>query len=100
MTINYQQPFGYYPFGYQTPFIEQSYIENILRLNRGKRATIYMSFEGSQWGSKIFKGEVLEAGKDHILLKDTQTGVTYLLLTIFLSYITFDEDVNYEYPFQ
>ena len=102
MTINYQQPFGYSPYGYpqQTPFIEQSYIENILRLNRGKKATIYMSFEGSQWGSKIFKGDILEAGKDHILLKDNQTGVTYLLLTIYLSYVTFDEDVNYEYPFQ
>lgn len=102
MTINYQQPFGYYPPAYtpQSPFFEQSYIENILRLNRGKKAAIYMSFEGSQWGSKIFKGEILEAGKDHILLKDTQTGVTYLLLTVYLSYITFDEDVNYEYPFQ
>ena len=59
-----------------------------------------MSFEGSQWGSKIFKGDILEAGKDHILLKDPQTGVNYLLLTVYLSYITFDEDVNYEYPFQ
>ncbi len=103
MTINYQQPGGFYnPYGFQPqpPFFEQSYIENILRLNRNKRATIYMNFEGSQWGSKVFKGELLEAGKDHILLKDTQTGVTYLLLTIYLSYITFDEDVNYEYPFQ
>ena len=103
MTINYQQP--YVPYNPYQPqgsplFMEQSYIENILRLNRGKKATIYMSFEGSQWGSKIFKGELLEAGKDHILLKDTQTGVTYLLLTVYLSYITFDEDVNYEYPFQ
>ena len=101
MTINYQQPYGFYgPNPYQQqPFIEQSYIENILRLNRGKHATIYMSFEGSQWGSKVFKGEVLEAGKDHILLKDNQTNTTYLLLTIYLSYITFDEEVNYEYPF-
>lgn len=103
MTINYQQPYGYYqqyPYQPQQPFIEQSYIENILRLNRGKRATIYMNFEGSQWGSKVFKGELLEAGKDHILLKDNQTNTTYLLLTIYLSYVTFDEEVNYEYPFQ
>lgn len=108
MTINYQQPPGapFYPFGYQPPYgptqpsvIEQSYIENILRLNRGKQATVYMSFEGSQWGSKIFKGELLEAGKDHIVLKDNQTGITYLLLTIYLSYVTFSEDLEYEYPF-
>lgn len=107
MTINYQQPYGFYgpygmggPYQPQSPFIEQSYIENILRLNRGKFATIYMNFEGSQWGSKVFKGEIVAAGKDHIVLRDNQTGITYLLLTIYLSYITFDEEINYEYPFQ
>ncbi len=107
MTINYQQPYGFYgpygmggPYQPQSPFMEQSYIENILRLNRGKLATIYMNFEGSQWGSKVFKGEIVAAGKDHIVLKDNQTGITYLLLTIYLSYITFDEEINYEYPFE
>ena len=67
MTINYQQPFQpYYPN--QNPlFMEQSYIENILRLNTGKQVSVYMNFEGSQWGSKIFRGELLEAGKDHII---------------------------------
>ena len=118
MTINYQQPFGfspcmggmYPPQYFQQPFqnqpvnnpyfySEQSYIENILRLNKGKIATVYMNFEGSQWGSKIFKGELLEAGKDHIIIKDSQTGVSYLLLTIYLSYIAFDENIDYEYPF-
>ncbi len=33
--------------------IEQSYIENILRLNKGKLATVYTTFEGnSQWNAK------------------------------------------------
>ncbi len=118
MTINYQYPYGFSPCmggmyppqympsfpqnnGAQNPYLysEQSYIENILRLNRGKIATIYMNFEGSQWGSKIFKGELLEAGKDHIILKDNQTGTSYLLLTIYLSYVSFDEELDYEYPF-
>ncbi len=119
MTINYQQPYGYSPCmggvyppqfypqmppqnsSFSNPYLysEQSYIENILRLNKGKIATIYMNFEGSQWGSKIFKGELLEAGKDHIVMKDSQTGVSYLLLTIYLSYIAFDEEIDYEYPF-
>jgi spore germination protein Q len=92
------QPFP--PMGSQPlPFVEQSFIENILRLNKGKIATVYMNFEGSQWGSKIFKGEILSAGKDHIILRDPQTDVRYLLLSIYLSYITFDEEINYEYPF-
>lgn len=109
MNINYHPPFGSpypnYNYGSFQPYpqnplmFEQSYIENILRLNRGKIATIYMNFEGSQWGSKVFKGELLEAGKDHILIKDNQTGMNYLLLSIYLSYISFDENIEYDYPF-
>ena len=105
MTINYQYPYNYSPFPFPQPSnngmmpLEQSYIENILRLNRGKTATIYMNFEGSQWGSKIFKGEITAAGKDHIIVKDNQTGITYLLLTIYLSYVAFDTDIEYEYQF-
>ncbi len=105
MTINYQYPYGFAPQPFPGPQqpgmmpLEQSYIENILRLNRGKVATIYMNFEGSQWGSKIFKGEITAAGKDHIIVRDSQTGITYLLLTIYLSYVAFDTDIDYEYPY-
>ncbi len=79
---------------------ESSYIENILRLNIGKVASVYMNFENSQWGSKIFKGVLLAAGKDHIILKDLNSEMRYLLLTIYLDYITFDEEINYDYPFR
>ncbi|WP_010096023.1 spore coat protein GerQ [Ornithinibacillus scapharcae] len=92
----------------QSPFInvpgmlpaEQSYIENILRLNRGKVATVYMTFENnSEWNAKIFRGVIEAAGRDHIILSDPQTGKRYLLLMVYLDYITFDEELNYEYPF-
>ena len=100
MTINYQQPFQpYYPN--QNPlFMEQSYIENILRLNYGKVATVYMNFENSQWGSKVFKGIVQAAGTDHIILKDVASETRYILLTIYLCYITFDEKNEYDYPYR
>ncbi len=78
---------------------EESYIENILRLNKGKMATVYMNFENSQWGSKVFKGIIEAAGKDHIILRDPATDMRYLLLSIYLNYITFDEEISYEYPF-
>ena len=65
---------------------------------KGKGLIVDYSFEGSQWGSKIFKGIILGAGRDHILLKDPETNIRYLLLTIYLSYVTFDEPVDYEYP--
>lgn len=94
-----QVPGMFQPPMQQPPFIEQSYIENILRLNRGKLATVYMNFENSQWGSKVFQGIIEAAGKDHIIISDPNTGMRYLLLMIYLNYVTFDEPINYEYPF-
>ncbi|MBL4970607.1 spore coat protein GerQ [Bacillus halotolerans] len=80
--------------------VEESYIENILRLNRGKTATIYMTFENSkEWGSKIFRGVIEAAGRDHIIISDPKTGTRYLLLTIYLDYVTFDEEIAYTYPY-
>jgi|GEM_PF-850203 len=79
--------------------LEQSYIENILRLNRGKLATVYMTFENnSEWNAKIFKGRIEAAGRDHIVLSDPETGIRYLLLMVNLDYITFSEPLNYHYP--
>ena len=104
----YQPPFFPIPQGFpvqypqpeQNYFEEQSYIENILRDNLNKVATIYMNFEGSQWGSKVFKGVLKGAGKDHIILKDLQSETRYVLLMVYLDYITFDESIEYDYPFR
>ncbi len=80
--------------------IEESYIENILRLNRGKIATVYMTFENNtQWNAKVFRGVIEAAGRDHLILSDPQTGMRYLLLMVYLDYITFDEEIKYNYPF-
>lgn len=79
--------------------LEQSYVENILRLNRGRVATIYMTFENNdRWNAKIFKGVIEAAGRDHIIISDPETEKRYLLLTIYLDYITFDEKIEYDYP--
>ncbi|MDF2946702.1 MAG: spore gernimation protein GerQ [Bacillales bacterium] len=84
------------------PFVlprEESYIENILRLNKGKVATVYMTFENSkEWPSKIFKGVIEAAGRDHIILSDQTTGMRYVLLMVYLDFITFDNEINYYYP--
>ncbi|PKG22570.1 spore coat protein GerQ [Niallia nealsonii] len=80
--------------------IEASYIENILRLNKGKLATVYATFENNrEWNAKIFKGVVEAAGRDHLILSDPQSGVRYLLPMIYLDYVTFDEEIEYEYPY-
>ncbi len=75
---------------------EQSYIENILRLNKGKQATIHMTFPDSeQFKDREFKGIIEQSGKDHIILSDPSTGKWYLLLIIYVDFITFDEAINY-----
>lgn len=80
--------------------IEQSYVENILRLNLGKIGTFYMTYENnSQWNAKVFKGRIEAAGRDHIIISDPKTGMRYLLLMVNLDYVTFDEELNYSYPF-
>ncbi|WP_214630567.1 spore coat protein GerQ [Paenibacillus agaridevorans] len=82
------------------PAMEESYVENILRLNRGKLATFYMTYENnSEWNAKIFKGIIEAAGRDHIIISDPSTGMRYLLLMLNLDYVTFDGPINYEYPF-
>lgn len=79
--------------------IEQSYIENILRLNRGKHVTVYMTFENNrEWNAKVFKGVIEAAGRDHIILSDPESDKRYLLLMVYLDYVTFDEEINYDYP--
>lgn len=77
--------------------IQQSYIENILRLNRGKLATVHMTFPGDD--HKTFKGIIEAAGRDHIILSEPSTGRRVLLLMVYLDYVTFDEEINYAYPF-
>lgn len=80
--------------------LEMSFIENILRLNRGKVGTFYLTYENNvEWNAKIFRGVVEEAGRDHIIISDPQTGKYYLLLMINLDYVVFDEPIEYEYPF-
>jgi spore germination protein Q len=82
------------------PALEESYVENILRMNLGKVATLYMTYENnSEWNAKIFKGVLEAAGRDHIIISDPATGKRYLLLTLNLDYITFDEELNYTLPF-
>jgi spore germination protein Q len=80
--------------------IEQSYIENILRLNKGKLATVYATFEGNnQWNAQRFVGIIEAAGRDHLILSDPQAGTRYLIPMIAFDYATFEEELEYDYPF-
>ena len=77
--------------------LEQSYVENILRMNKGKVASFYMTFpDSNEWRDRIFTGVVEQAARDHIVISDPKTGKWYLLLSIYLDFIVFDEEINYK----
>ena len=93
-TPIYQQP-------YNKPITqnEESYIENIIRLNRGKLATFYMSYSDSnEWRDRVYKGIIEAAGVDHIIISDPRDGKRYILLNIYLDWVEFNEEINYDYP--
>jgi spore germination protein Q len=80
--------------------IEQSYIENILRLNKGKLVTVYATFENnSQWNAKTWVGVIEAAGRDHLIISDPETGQRLLLPMVYLDFVTFSEEIEYSPEF-
>ena len=93
-TPIYQQP-------YNKPITttEESYIENIIRLNRGKLGTFYMTYSDSnEWRDRVYRGVIEAAGVDHIIISDPRDGKRYILLNIYLDWVEFNEEINYDYP--
>lgn len=71
-----------------------SYAENILNLNKGKNLKVYMSFSDSiEWRDKIFEGTLEAWGRDFLLLNDKKNNKWYMVWTIYINYIEFNEDV-------
>ena len=55
--------------------MQQSYIENILRHNKGKKIKAYVSFpDANEWKDKVFEGIIEQAGRDHLIISDSHTG--------------------------
>lgn len=80
------------------PGREESYIENILRLNRGLPGTFHFSFEhalDSGKNTKTVRGMVEAAGRDHVILSDEATGHRFLFPMIYFDYAEFDQEVRY-----
>ena len=80
--------------------MEQSYIENILRLNKGKKVKAYVSYPDSiAWKDKVYEGIIEEAGRDHLIISDPKTGMWYMIRMIYLNYVEFDERINYSHAY-
>lgn len=80
--------------------MEQSYLENILRLNKGKRVNAYYTYpDSNEWRDKVVSGIIEEAGRDHLIISDPNTGQWYLLRMIYLDYVEFMERINYSHAY-
>lgn len=80
--------------------VEESFIENILRFNKGKVATFYFTYQGNdQWNARVYRGRIETAGRDHLIISDPK-GKRYLLLMANLDWVEFDEEVVYPLPQQ
>lgn len=75
---------------------EESYIENIFRLNRGKPGTFYFSFDNtSGLNTKAVRGVVEAAGRDHVILRELKTNHRFLFPMVYFDYAEFDEELAY-----
>ena len=80
------------------PQREQSYIENILRLNIGEPGIFHFSFEHaleSGVNTRNIAGTVEAAGRDHVIIKETATGHQFLFPMIYFDYAEFAGEVKY-----
>ncbi|MCM3760998.1 spore coat protein GerQ [Alkalihalobacillus oceani] len=76
--------------------VEESFIENILRFNKGKVGTFYFTYQGnSEWNAMVYRGRVETAGRDHIIISDPASGKRYLLMMANLDWVEFEERINY-----
>ena len=99
MPLPNQTTAANYSNNFELP-MEQSYIENILRLNKGKQVHVHMTFpDSNEFRDREFSGIIEQSGRDHIILSDPATGKWYLLLMIYVDFITFDEPINYSQEF-
>lgn len=78
--------------------MEESYIENILRMNVGKVMTIYLTYENNrEWNAKVVTGTLRAAGRDYLLLRDRETQKDFLFRMINVDYFVF-EDIAFSPP--
>lgn len=71
------------------------YAYNILNNNPAQIASFYMSYPDSvEWRDRIFTGRVIHASREYTLLRNDETREWYVLPSIYLNYVIYDEEVN------
>ena len=74
------------------------YADNIFYLNIGREVEVYFSYPDSiEWRDKTFRGTIIDAGRDYLLIKD-KDGKTILLWLIYINYAIFDGNIIHNFP--
>lgn len=75
---------------------EELYLENILKLNKGKMVKINITIPGSiEWQDQTFEGILEFSGKDNIIISNPNTGQWNIIPMVYLDFITLEEPVKY-----
>ena len=76
--------------------LEDSYMDSLIRNNIGKQICIYVTFPSSNdFRDFKFNGILEQSGKDYVDLSEPSTGKWHLIPSIYIDFITFDENINY-----
>lgn len=73
---------------------KQDNLENILKINKGKRINAYISFNNSsEWQNKIISGIIENVGSNYLAMSVPSNNYWYLVKIENLDYIEFMEKI-------
>ena len=83
-------------FNIDNMITNNDYLEDVLKLNIGKKASFYITIPTSNENNdKVFDGILEKVGKDFAIISNPTNGKWYFVLFPYLTFILFDEAVNY-----
>lgn len=81
--------------------VGQAYLGNVIKLNVGKLAKFYFTYSDSnEWRDKSYIGIIEDAGRDYIMIKDPNSERRYLLSFIYLLWVEFEEEVDFQFSYR
>lgn len=96
-NVGTQPPYTNFPNINQNnqQFDQFQYAYNILNNNPNQIADFYMSYPDSvEWRDRVFSGKIVHSTREYTLLNNQNTGEWYVLPSIYLNYVIFNERVN------
>lgn len=76
---------------YNNNLSEETYVDSLLSKNIRKKITIHLNNNDN----KDISGILENIGKDYLILSESSTGYSHVVLPIYVNYITFEEEINY-----